>query len=95
MLASMGASVGIAYHEAGEAAEEALNEAGEASAGEPASGVGRSATFWTHQGDLSREADVERLFDRVRAEFGGLDFFIGNAGIWNEIEMWPRRSGEP
>ncbi len=86
MLASMGASVGIAYHAAAEAAAEALDEANEASPGEPASGVG-SATFWTHQGDLSREAEVEHLFDRVRAEFGGLDFFVGNAGIWNEIEM--------
>ena len=87
MLASMGASVGIAYHSAENAAGEALDEANEVSPGEPASGVGRSATFWTHRGDLSSEADVERLFDRVGAEFGGLDFFVGNAGIWNEIEI--------
>jgi 3-oxoacyl-[acyl-carrier protein] reductase len=87
MLASMGASVGIAYHAAEDAAAEALAEANEASPAEPASGVGRSAAFWNHQGDLSREADVEGLFDRVRAEFGGLDFFVGNAGVWNEVEL--------
>ncbi|MEJ2342553.1 MAG: SDR family NAD(P)-dependent oxidoreductase [Gemmatimonadales bacterium] len=87
LLASMGASVGIAFHAAEAAAAEVLDEAQEASAGEPASGVGRSATFWTHQGDLSCEPDVTRLFDRARAEFGGLDLFVGNAGIWNEIEL--------
>lgn len=86
LLASMGASVGIAYRAAESAAEEALFEAREASPGELESGVGRPATFWAHQGDLSVEEDVESLFDRVRTEFGELDFFVGNAGIWNEDE---------
>lgn len=87
MLASMGASVGIAYQAAERAAQEAVDEAGEAFAAGPASGADRSGTFWAQPGDLAREADVERLFRRVRSEFGGLDFFVGNAGIWNEIEM--------
>ncbi len=31
------------------------------------------------QADVSQPAQVERLFDRVREEFGGLDIFINNA----------------
>ncbi len=51
-------------------------EDGEAEPGEP-------ATFFHHAADLSREEEVEELFDRVDEELGGLDLFVGNAGIWN------------
>ncbi len=37
---------------------------------------------WAEPGDISNPDDVERLFARVIDEFGGLDIFIGNAGIW-------------
>lgn len=37
---------------------------------------------WTEAGDLSDPEAVDRLFARVDAEFGGLDLFVGNAGIW-------------
>ena len=33
-------------------------------------------------GDLSDGGVVDRIFARVEAEFGGLDIFVGNAGIW-------------
>ncbi|HKK28279.1 MAG TPA: SDR family oxidoreductase [Gemmatimonadota bacterium] len=44
-------------------------------------------SFWRHAGDLSREEEAEALFDRVDEEFGGLDLFVGNAGIWT-VEPW-------
>lgn len=31
--------------------------------------------------DVSSEADVERLFSKVKAEFGGLDALVNNAGV--------------
>ena len=31
------------------------------------------------QGDVSRPADIGRMFDQVRAQFGGLDIFVSNA----------------
>jgi 3-oxoacyl-[acyl-carrier protein] reductase len=79
MLAEMGASVGFSYHADVTAARGALGEA-------RAAGGGPDGAYWHEAGDLSAEEDVERLFRRVRDEFGQLDFFVGNAGIWNEAE---------
>ncbi|WOB49422.1 glucose 1-dehydrogenase [Xanthomonas hydrangeae] len=33
------------------------------------------------QADMSKSADVARLFDTVRQEFGGLDILVNNAGV--------------
>ncbi|NIJ91524.1 3-oxoacyl-[acyl-carrier protein] reductase [Xanthomonas campestris] len=33
------------------------------------------------QADMSKSADVARLFDMVRQEFGGLDILVNNAGV--------------
>lgn len=79
-LAACGASVGIAYRAAHEKAAGALAEAREAAA----EGPDPEANFWKEAADLSEEEAVERLFARVDREFGGLDLFVGNAGIWNE-----------
>ncbi len=87
MLAQQGASVGFSYATDRTAAREALAEARSA-AGK------REAAYWYEAGDLSAEEDVDRLFDRVRHEFGQLDLFVGNAGIWNEAEA-PIRRLEP
>lgn len=82
MMARAGASVGIAYHSADEAARstaaearEALREAGAEDADEK---------VWTHAADLSDEEGARSLFDRVDEAFGGVDVFVGNAGIWNQ-----------
>ncbi|UCG77037.1 MAG: SDR family oxidoreductase [Gemmatimonadota bacterium] len=84
MLAGMGASIGLAYRADEAAAAEALTEARTAAA--QAGGGAPEAVFWAEGGDLSREEDVDRLFARVDEEFGRLDLFVGNAGIWNEAE---------
>ena len=38
-------------------------------------------------GDLSDPAQVEKIFELVRREFGRLDLFVGNAGIWPVEEV--------
>ena len=34
------------------------------------------------KGDVSSEADVARLFEETRTEFGALDILLNNAGIY-------------
>ena len=71
LLARAGADVGISY----------LNRADEASRV-----VGEARTLgvdsWAEPGDLSEREAADRLFRRVDNEFGGLDIFVGNAGVW-------------
>ena len=89
LLARCGAAVGLTYRSAHEEAEAALSEARSAAApavGAPA-GAGGAERVWKEAADLSREEEVERLFERVDGEFDGLDLFVGNAGIWNQEEL--------
>lgn len=88
LLARAGASVGIAYRSAHAAAEAALEEA------RAASPAPDGAAFWAAAADLSRAEEVEGLFRRSDEEFGGLDGFVGNAGIWN-VEPLPLERLEP
>lgn len=37
---------------------------------------------FAHAAELSDRAAVDALFQRVHREWGGLDVFVGNAGIW-------------
>lgn len=39
------------------------------------------------QGDVSRRADVQKLFAAVEAEFGGLDILVNNAGMFFAAEF--------
>jgi len=82
LLARAGASVGIACHRDTDAAESAAAEArGVAAEGQ---------RFWHAAADLSDPGDTAALFERVDDEFGGLDGFVANAGIWN-VEPRPVR----
>ncbi len=76
LLAQAGADVGISYHrradEAGQIVEEARR---------------MGVRSWAQGGDLSKRSAVDALFERVDAEFGGLDIFVGNAGIWPPADM--------
>ncbi len=36
---------------------------------------------WAHQCDVSREAEVVAMFDRIRKEMGSVDILVANAGI--------------
>jgi 3-oxoacyl-[acyl-carrier protein] reductase len=71
MLAAAGAHVGIAYHERHDEAAALVRELEQL--GVPA---------WSQAGDLSQPREAERLLNRALDEFGGLDIFVGNAGIW-------------
>ena len=71
LLAKAGADVGFSYHSRTAEARQVVREA-------TAMGV-RS---WSEAGDLASRSDVDRLFRRVDSEFGDLDIFVGNAGIW-------------
>lgn len=71
MLARAGAQVGISYQSRHNEAAEVVHELERM--GVPA---------FSHAGDLGDALEAERLFNRVLDEFGGLDIFVGNAGIW-------------
>lgn len=71
LLAQAGADVGISYHNRADEARAVVQEA-----------RGMGVRSWAEGGDLSDRRVVDALFERVDAEFGGLDIFIGNAGIW-------------
>ena len=67
--------MGVAYHSAAEEAERAVEEAEELAPGRG---------HWMFGGDLGEPEVVDALFAQVDEEFGGLDGFVGNAGIWND-----------
>ena len=71
LLARAGADVGISYQSRADEARRVVEEA-------RALGV----RGWAEAGDLSERAAADRLFRRVDEEFGELDIFVGNAGIW-------------
>ncbi len=71
MLARAGAQVAISYNNRHDEARELVAELER-----------QGVQAWAQAGDLAQPADVERLFGRVLDEFGGLDIFVGNAGIW-------------
>jgi 3-oxoacyl-[acyl-carrier protein] reductase len=71
LLAEAGCDVGITYQ----------NRAGSADA-VVADIERRGPRAWAEGGDLADPRTAERIFERARQEFGGLDIFVGNAGIW-------------
>jgi 3-oxoacyl-[acyl-carrier protein] reductase len=79
MLGRAGADVGITYHTRGDDAKAVAKEI---------KALGRRS--WVGGGDLGDSAVVERLFQDFRSQFGRLDLFVGNAGIW-PVEAVPLR----
>jgi 3-oxoacyl-[acyl-carrier protein] reductase len=71
MLARAGAQVAFSYYNRHDDARELVAELER-----------EGVQAWSHAGAVARNTDVEHLFGRVLDEFGGLDIFIGNAGIW-------------
>lgn len=71
LLAECGADVGIGYRSRQTEAAEVVQRL-----------AGRGVRAFAHAADLSGLAGTTSLFDRAEREFGGLDIFVGNAGIW-------------
>lgn len=71
LLAEAGADVGISYHSRVAEARQVVDEARR-----------MGVRSWAEGGNLAERGAVDALFRRVDAEFGGLDIFVGNAGIW-------------
>ncbi len=71
LLARLGADTGISCRTRLDEAEQVVREAERC-----------GSRAWADCGDLSDPEAVARLFARVDSEFGGLDLFVGNAGIW-------------
>lgn len=71
MLARAGADVGISFRTRRDEAE-----------GVVADLERLGVRAFAEGGDLADQETAERLFDRAAREFGGLDIFVGNAGIW-------------
>ena len=71
LLAECGADVGIGYRNREKDAEDVVRRM---------AALGIRA--FAHASDLSAPGGTESLFARAKREFGGLDLFVGNAGIW-------------
>ena len=71
LLAECGADVGIGYRSRQAEATDVVQQL-----------AGRGVKAFAHAADLSTLAGTTSLFERAEREFGGLDIFVGNAGIW-------------
>jgi len=71
LLASAGADVGLTYHTNRAAAETVVAHV---------RAEGRRG--FAHGGDLAEPSVVDQLTEVVRREFGGLDIYVANAGVW-------------
>ncbi len=71
MLARCGAQVGIGYRSRQADANAVVAEISAA-----------GSTGFAHAADLTTASGAASLFDRAETAMGGLDLFIGNAGIW-------------
>lgn len=80
LLAEAGADVAIAYRTHCLEAEAVARDVRE---------LGRRA--YVGGGDLASPETVERLFAGVRREFGNLDLFVANAGVW-PVEEQPLKT---
>ena len=78
LLAECGADVGVGYRTRQTDAAEIVRNLAE-----------RGVRAFAHAADLSTLEGTTALFDRVEREFGGLDIFVGNAGIWppNDVAL--------
>src|SRR5829696_8977971 len=71
ILAECGADVGIGYRSRQTEAADVVQKLAD-----------RGVRAFAHAAELSALAGTTSLFERAAREFGGLDIFVGNAGIW-------------
>jgi len=71
LLAECGADVGIGYRSRERDAADVVRQIAD-----------RGVRGFAHAADLGAPGGTESLFARAARELGGLDIFVGNAGIW-------------
>lgn len=76
LLAECGADVGIGYRSRADEAGEVVRAMAE-----------MGVRAFAHQAELSGREGAESLFERAERELGGVDIFVGNAGIWPAEEV--------
>ncbi|MEO8226599.1 MAG: SDR family NAD(P)-dependent oxidoreductase [Gemmatimonadota bacterium] len=76
LLAQAGADVALTYHTRADEADAVAREI---------RALGRGV--YVAGGDLAEPKVVDRVFGGIRGEFGGLDIFVANAGVWPTDEV--------
>jgi 3-oxoacyl-[acyl-carrier protein] reductase len=76
LLGECGADVGIGYRTRTDRAAEVVRQIA-------AGGV----RAFAHGADVGSREGAEGLLERTVREFGGIDLFVGNAGIWPEADV--------
>ena len=71
LLAECGADVGIGYRTREEEAAGVVREM-----------AARGVRAFAQSADIATREGADALFERAQREFGGVDLFVGNAGIW-------------
>lgn len=76
LLAQAGAHVGISFFNRKADADAVVAEL-----------VATGVKAWAERGDLARRDDADALFERAHREFGRIDIFVGNAGLWEAADV--------
>jgi 3-oxoacyl-[acyl-carrier protein] reductase len=71
LLAECGADVGIGYRSRADEASAVVRDL-----------AARGVRAFAHASDIATREGADALIERSVREFGGLDVFVGNAGIW-------------
>src|SRR5688572_28250753 len=71
MLAECGADVGIGYRSRADDAAGVVKQLAD-----------RGVRCFAFASDIATREGADHLFERAMREFGGVDIFVGNAGIW-------------
>jgi len=87
--ASKGIGASIAKHLAAEGASVVVNYASSKAGADKvvAEITGDGGKAVAVQGDVSKKADIERLFAETKKAFGALDILVNNAGVYEFLPL--------
>src|SRR6202522_4699587 len=82
--ASKGIGASIAKHLAGEGASVVVNYASSKEGADKivAEITGKGGKAIAVQGDVSKQADIDKLFGETKKKYGKLDILVNNAGVY-------------
>ena len=76
LLAEFGADVGIGYRARGEEAAQVAKQVAD-----------RGVRSFAQAADIATRNGADALLERASREFGGIDLFVGSAGIWPTADV--------